>query len=427
MVHQWRNGRWVETSKVSNYEAAKSRVYHTSNPGGRKAPGRARLYQTCLDATCNGWEWCRNHATSCRKCGGPLSEPPPEWVGKGSQSGQSTPNASQASGTSLAEFLPVVEKLESEFPGIKQRVQAEFPKPELQPAEALHTAQQACQVAFKTLQSAESKVASLEKQCAYLSSQLRQKVSDLQNASTELLAAQKKHDVAAREAQLQVQNSKVCTDGNDGESEHLQQLVQKFSPEQLKKLAGNLSEAAVANESATSSHGVPLEHPKHPKTPPPADLLAPAKSAPAPTAKNDGDGAVTAEHKADRPEDTVKLEVPSSLSAGSHLPPSLPPANASADATMADVKEEEKDEAASAKRSSSSLPGSNVAEAKRSKSAASHSPTPSHDRSRSPVPTSPDPAASKSAAEHFAKVSKKLDKDLEKAVAKPAKTKQDKP
>ena len=246
-MSQWRNGKWVEDSKTSDFEKAKSRVYYVKN---YKKPGHNRLYQTCLDATCKGWEWCRNHASCCRKCQGPLSSPPPEWIGKGSSSAPSS--VGERSTGSLADLLPEIAKFEGEFPGLTQKVQDSIPKPVQQPAAALHTAQQGCQVAFKQLQQAEAKVAYIEGQAAHLSTQLRQKVSDLQEASAQLLAAQKNHDIAAREAQLQVQKSKVvCSDGE--EAEHLQKLVEKCSPEQLKKLASNLEEAAAAKTQSSST------------------------------------------------------------------------------------------------------------------------------------------------------------------------------
>ena len=139
-----------------------------------------------------------------------------------------------------------MDELREKFPDLAASVQAmgEAPVSD-KPAAVLHSAQSACQVAFKQLQAAEEETAELEVECNELVADLREKVEKLQKVQASLVQIRLKYDETARNAQLEVQRTRHAGSGTL-EAEHVHKLVQEFGPDQLEAMAKNLSEAATA-------------------------------------------------------------------------------------------------------------------------------------------------------------------------------------
>ena len=94
----------------------------------------------------------------------------------GKASGTSTPNAKEL-------LQPHLALLEAKFPGFSEHVKEVFePDVEPTPAAILHNTQSSCQIGLKDMQSAEAKVANIEAQCAKCSTQLRQLISEFNDA-----------------------------------------------------------------------------------------------------------------------------------------------------------------------------------------------------------------------------------------------------
>jgi len=111
------------------------------------------------------------------------------------------------------------------------------------PAETLHDAQTACQIAFREMQVMENDVAELEANTADLVQQLRTSIQDLADKQVELSITRENYDKAARVAQLQVQKSRPAPDAKS-EAEHVQHLMRELTPEQLEQVAVSLAAAA---------------------------------------------------------------------------------------------------------------------------------------------------------------------------------------
>ncbi len=171
------------------------------------------LYQKCEDfEACGGWEWCRNHKTTCRLCDGPLEVPPKEFtdaqaVSRDANTRPKNPRKKDP----LTLLVPgELAALEARFPGFAKHVNdKKIPPPPPPPGEVLHGAQTACQISFKCLRAAECKVSETQTRCTSLYEQLTTAIAELRDAKTELAAAQAKHDVTSKEALKAVEQTRA--------------------------------------------------------------------------------------------------------------------------------------------------------------------------------------------------------------------------
>jgi hypothetical protein len=273
----------------SNYENAKTRQ--------SVVPGR-RPYQTCTKKQCSGWEWQSNHAEQCRKCGSKLSDPPyvqptprpraPRARSRESRVSDASAKKSEASdAASEASLVAILQKqlpqLQQHFPDLAKQVQ-EFVAPVQAPAQVLHTAQAACQIAYKELSAAESLAANLEEQAAELVQSLQDKVEELRSAQEAVHSARVAYDIAAKTAQDEVQ--KLRSAPSDVQS-NFDAMLQQMSPEQLAIALADVRQkmAAIdlAEKNARKSSTANLPEPRSACYPagPPAATAAPATPTPA--------------------------------------------------------------------------------------------------------------------------------------------------
>ena len=267
----------------SNYENAKTR--HTVVPGRRP-------YQTCTSSKCNGWEWQSNHAEQCRKCGSKLSDPPytpppprpraPRARSRESRVSDASTKKSEASdAASEASLVAILQKqlpqLQQHFPDLAKQVQ-DFVAPVQAPAQVLHSAQAACQIAYKELSAAESLAANLEEQAAELVQSLQDKVEELRSAQEAVHGARVAYDSAAKTAQDEVQ--KLRSAPTDVQS-NFDAILQQMSPEQLDGALADvrqkMSAIHLAEENArkSSTANLPTPHGACYPSGPPAATAAP--------------------------------------------------------------------------------------------------------------------------------------------------------
>jgi len=169
--------------------------------------------------------------------------------GKGrnrSRDSRATSDKSSKSADANDALIPLLqarmEEMQDLFPDLADSLKKHLAAPPA-PAETLHDAQTACQIAFREMQVMENDVAELEASTADLVQQLRTSITDLADKQVELSISRENYDKAARIAQLQVQKSRPAPDAKS-EAEHVQHLMRELSPEQLEQVAISLAAAA---------------------------------------------------------------------------------------------------------------------------------------------------------------------------------------
>ena len=125
---------------------------------------------------------------------------------KEQRSGQSSPPAAQL-------LQPLMPSLEQQFPGLSVSIKGKLAPPPAAPAAALHSAQSFCRIAFRSMQTAEYTVTNLEKEATQLTSQLRQKNTDLEEAQQFLIQTRSDYEKNRAEgASRSTKESSIQTD-----------------------------------------------------------------------------------------------------------------------------------------------------------------------------------------------------------------------
>jgi len=208
----------------------------------------------------------------------------------------STKKSEASEAASEASLVAILQKqlpqLQQHFPDLAKQVQ-DFVAPTQAPAQVLHSAQAACQIAYKELSAAESLAANLEEQAAELVQSLQDKVEELRSAQEAVHGARVAYDSAAKTAQDEVQ--KLRSAPSDVQS-NFDAMLQQMSPEQLSSALADVRQKMSAidlaekNARASSTANLPAPHSACYPAGPPAATAAPVT----PTHANGFAGAGTA-------------------------------------------------------------------------------------------------------------------------------------
>ena len=208
----------------------------------------------------------------------------------------STKKSEASDAASEASLVAILQKqlpqLQQHFPDLAKQVQ-DFVAPVQAPAQVLHSAQAACQIAYKELSAAQSLEANLEEQAAELVQSLQDKVEELRSAQEAVHGARVAYDVAAKTAQDEVQ--KLRSAPSDVQS-NLDAMLQQMSPEQLASALADVRQKMSAidlaekNARDSSTANLPAPHSACYPAGPPAATAAPVT----PTHANGFAGAGTA-------------------------------------------------------------------------------------------------------------------------------------